>query len=91
MFSALQDMRSGIQEAGSCSHCSPEYIFSCTREAEQQQVGRLTVTLQGGSGVGLWLLGSSGSSLGFLRQMLQSAILVSGLSHFWEGLAISEK
>lgn len=91
MFSALQDMRSGIQEAGSCSHCFPESRFSCTREAEQQQVGRLTVTLQGGSGVGLWLLGSSGSSLGFLRQMLQSAILVSSLSHFWEGLAISEK
>lgn len=47
MFSALQDMRSGIQEAGSCSHCSPESIFSCTREAEQQQVGHLTVTLRG--------------------------------------------
>lgn len=58
MFSALQDMRSGIQEAGSCSHCFPESRFSCTREAEQQQVGHLTVTVQGGSGVGLWLLGS---------------------------------
>lgn len=91
MFSALQDMRSGIQEAGSCSHCFPESRFSCTREAEQQQVGRLTVTVQGGSGVGLWLLEIPKNCLSFLRQMLQSAILVSSLSHFWEGLAISEK